>query len=112
MGLTQLLLMALYYILLLSPPDSNINLVYLSRGGIWGKKKEFSVKTLQCRHRLNYNDGVLDSVRWYKVMGGGREMVNFYTYKPGGLERDRKQTKHRLQGINVLVSQIQLMGGR
>ena len=45
-------------------------------------------------------------------MGGGREMVNFYTFKPGGLERDRKQTKHRLQGINVLVSQIQLMGGR
>ena len=76
------------------------------------QKTEFSVKTLQCRHRLNYNDGVLDSVRWYKVMGGGREMVNFYTYKPGGLERDRKQTKHRLQGINVLVSQIQLMGGR
>jgi len=58
---------------------------------------------LKCRHRLNYNDGVLDSVRWYKVMGG-REMVNFYTYKPGGLERDRKQTKHRLQGINVLMS--------
>jgi len=57
---------------------------------------------LKCQHRLNYNDGVLDSVRWYKVMG--REMVNFYTYKPGGLERDRKQTKHRLQGINVLMS--------
>ena len=74
----------------------------LSWGGIfWGKNLK-SVPTLQCQHRLNYNDGVLDSVRWYKVMG--REMVNFYTYKPGGLERDRKQTKHRLQGINVLVS--------
>ena len=62
----------------------------------------------QCRHRLSYNDGVLDSVRWYKVMGGGpggREMVNFYTFMPGQLERERKQTKHRLQGINVLVCQ-------
>ena len=66
---------------------------------------------MQCQHRLNYNDGVLDSVRWYKVMGSGREMVNFYTYKPVPLQAARKQTKHRLQGINVLVSQIRLIEG-
>jgi len=59
---------------------------------------------LKCEHKLNYNDGSLYSVKWYKVMGGGREMVNFYTFMPGRLERERKQTKHRLQGINVLMS--------
>ena len=92
------------------PPGLKYPLGLLSFQENFGPKNRKFPATFQCRHRLNYNDGVLDSVRWYKVMGG-REMVNFYTYKPGGLERDRKQTKHRLQGINVLVSQIQLMWG-
>ena len=30
--------------------------------------------------------------------------MNFYTFMPEGAERERKQTRHRLEGINVLVS--------
>ena len=39
-----------------------------------------------------------------KVINGGRKWVNFYTFMPEGAERERKQTRHRLEGINVLVS--------
>ena len=45
-GLTELLLMALYYILLLSPPDSNINLVYLYQGGKFGAKNRVFSKNI------------------------------------------------------------------
>ena len=77
----------------------------------------------QCEHQLSYNDGRLESVKWYKVtaqyriqlqtekwrslifqiMNGGTRWVNFYTFTPGGLEKERKQTRHKMEGINILV---------
>ena len=56
----------------------------------------------QCNHQLDYKDGSLYSVKWYKLDKRGQDMTNFYTYMPN--RQNRKQTKHRLQGINVLVS--------
>jgi len=60
---------------------------------------------LKCNHQLDYKDGSLYSVKWYKLESGGQEMTNFYTYMPNRSNKnDRKQTKHRLAGINVLMS--------
>jgi len=59
---------------------------------------------LKCEHQLSYSDGNLESVKWYKVINGGRKWVNFYTFMPERAERERKQTRHRLEGINVLMS--------
>jgi len=57
---------------------------------------------LKCNHQLDYKDGSLYSVKWYKLDKRGQDMTNFYTYMPN--RQNRKQTKHRLQGINVLMS--------
>jgi len=60
---------------------------------------------LKCHYQLSeMSDGTLESVKWYKVMAGGRDWVNFYTYYPARVERQRKQTRHKLKGINVLMS--------
>lgn len=59
---------------------------------------------LKCEHQLSYNDGRLESVKWYKIMNGGTRWVNFYTFTPGGLEKERKQTRHKMEGINILMS--------
>ena len=45
-------------------------------------------------------------MNWYKLGAGGRDMVNFYTYLPGKESSKRKQTRHRLEGINVVVSSL------
>jgi len=62
--------------------------------------------TLQCRHHLDYKDGSLHSVKWYKLEpgpGGQDQMINFYTYDPS--QQKQKQTKHKGTGLKVLMHQ-------
>ena len=63
---------------------------------------QFNSCKLQCNYQLDYHDGSLYSVKWYKLHDSGRDMTNFYTYMPN--MNIKKQTKHRLEGINVVVN--------
>ena len=72
---------------------------------------------------MDYKDGSLHSVKWYKLEEGKVrlllklfnniffhvQMVNFYSYVPSkDKQRPMKQTKHKGTGLKVIVSSTQI----
>jgi len=53
---------------------------------------------LKCNFELDQDDGELHSVKWYKYEG--KEMTNFYTYKPKGTAK-----RYNIPGVRVLMKE-------
>ena len=67
-------------------------------------------EVVQGDHTIQYRIQ-LQTEKWrsliFQIMNGGTRWVNFYTFTPGGLEKERKQTRHKMEGINILVKYLQ-----